>query len=93
MATKHGITLILAYIPTHSNVEADYVSLQSLLLEWHLLSHIAPADQLNMDINKGSNIFKLQAGFQLLSQLEVIFGILTYGSMSVSLHLGESHYF
>ena len=33
---KHSIILILAYIPTHLNVEADYLSLGQLLLEWHL---------------------------------------------------------
>ena len=37
---KHSITLIPAYIPTHLNVEADYLSEGWLLLEWHLLSQM-----------------------------------------------------
>ena len=40
---KHGITLILAYIPTHLNVEADYLSWDQKLLEWHLLPQVAQA--------------------------------------------------
>ena len=50
---KHGITLIPAYIPTHLNMEGDYLSQQKLEPEWHLLPHI------------------VQAGFQLLRQLEL----------------------
>ena len=34
---KHGITLIPAYIPTHLNMEADYLSWDWLLPEWQLL--------------------------------------------------------
>ena len=37
LTDKHGITLLPAYIPTHLNVEADYLSWDQLLLEWHLL--------------------------------------------------------
>ena len=37
LTNKHGITLIPAYIPTHLNVEADYLFWDWLLLEWHLL--------------------------------------------------------
>ena len=37
LTDKHGITLIPAYIPTHLNVEADYLSQDWLLPEWHLL--------------------------------------------------------
>ena len=33
LTDKHGITLLPAYIPTHLNVEADYVSQDQLLLE------------------------------------------------------------
>ena len=33
---KHSFTLIPANIPTHLNVEADYLSQGWLLLEWHL---------------------------------------------------------
>ena len=41
--TKHSITLITAYIPTHLIVEANYLSWGWLLPEWHLLPHIAQA--------------------------------------------------
>ena len=41
LTNKHGITLIHAYIPTHLNVEAYYLSQDWLLLEWHLLPHVA----------------------------------------------------
>ena len=43
LADKHGITLIPAYIPTHLNVEADYLSWDQLLPEWHLLPQVAHA--------------------------------------------------
>ena len=33
LTEKHGITLIPAYIPTHLNVEADYLSWDQLLPE------------------------------------------------------------
>ena len=37
LTDKHGITLLPAYIPTHLNVEADFLSRDHLLPEWHLL--------------------------------------------------------
>ena len=37
MTDKPGITLIPAYIPTHLNVDADYLSQGQMLPEWHLL--------------------------------------------------------
>ena len=40
---KHGITLLPAYIPTHLNVEADFLSRDWMLLEWHLLPQVAQA--------------------------------------------------
>ena len=43
LTDKHGITLLPAYIPTHLNVEADYLSLDQLLPEWHLLPQVAHA--------------------------------------------------
>ena len=43
LTDKHGITLIPAYIPTHLNVEANYLSLGQMLLEWHLLPWVAQA--------------------------------------------------
>ena len=43
LMNKHGITLLPAYIPTHLNVEADYLSWGWLLPEWHLLPQVAQA--------------------------------------------------
>ena len=43
LTDKHGITLIPAYIPTHLNVKADYLSQDQLLPEWHLLPPLAHA--------------------------------------------------
>ena len=43
LTDKHGITLLPAYIPTHLNVEADFLSWDQLLLEWHLLPQVAQA--------------------------------------------------
>ena len=43
LTDKHGITLLPAYIPTHLNVKADYLSWDQLLLEWYLLPKVAQA--------------------------------------------------
>ena len=43
LTNKHGITLIPAYIPTHLNVEVDYLSWDQLLPQWHLLPQVAHA--------------------------------------------------
>ena len=43
LSDKHSITLIPAYIPTHLNVEADYLFQGQLLSEWHLLPEMAQA--------------------------------------------------
>ena len=43
LTNKHGITLLPAYIPTHLNVEADFLSQDWLLPEWHLLPQVAQA--------------------------------------------------
>ena len=43
LTDKHGITLLPAYIPTHLNVEADFLSQDQMLLEWHLLPQVAQA--------------------------------------------------
>ena len=43
LTDKHGITLIPAYIPTHLNVEVEYLSQDQLLPEWHLLPQVAHA--------------------------------------------------
>ena len=41
LTNKHGITLIPAYIPTYLNVEANYLSQDQMLPEWHLLPQAA----------------------------------------------------
>ena len=43
LTEKHGITFLPAYIPTHLNVEADYLCQYQLLPEWHLLPQVAQA--------------------------------------------------
>ena len=43
LTDKHGITLLPAYIPTHLNAEADFLSRDRMLLEWHLLPQVAQA--------------------------------------------------
>ena len=43
LTDKHGITLIPAHIPTHFNVEADYLSQDGMLPEWHLLPQVSHA--------------------------------------------------
>ena len=40
LTDKQGITLLPAYIPTHLNVEADYLSWDQMLSEWHLLPQV-----------------------------------------------------
>ena len=41
LTDKHGITLLPAYIPTHLNVEADFLSQDQMLPERHLLPQVA----------------------------------------------------
>ena len=43
LTNKYGITLIPAHIPTHLNMEADYLFQDHLLPEWHLLLQVAQA--------------------------------------------------
>ena len=43
LTNMHGITLLPAYSPTHLNVEADFLSRDQLLPEWHLLLQVAQA--------------------------------------------------
>ena len=43
LTDKHGITVIPACIPTHHNVEADYLSQDWMLQEWHLVPQVAQA--------------------------------------------------
>ena len=40
LTEKHGIILISAYIPTHLNMKADYLSHDWMLPEWHLLPQV-----------------------------------------------------
>ena len=44
LTDKHGITLLPAYISPHLNVEADFLSQDQLIPEWHLLPQVAQAD-------------------------------------------------
>ena len=50
LTDKHGITLIPAYISTHLNVEAAYLSQHWLLPEWHLLPQVDQAVFLLWDL-------------------------------------------
>ena len=43
LTNKHGITLLPVYIPTHLNVEAEFLSQDRMLPEWHLLPQVAQA--------------------------------------------------
>ena len=43
LTDKHGITLLPAYIPTHLNVKADFLSRDQMFLEWYLLPQVAQA--------------------------------------------------
>ena len=43
LTDKHGITLLPAFIPTHLNVEADYLCWDWMLPESHLLPKVAQA--------------------------------------------------
>ena len=40
LANMHGIHLLPVYLPTHSKVEAGYLSQGRLVPEWHLLPHL-----------------------------------------------------
>ena len=43
LTNKHDTTLIPAYIPTHLNVKANYLSWDWMLPEWHLLPQVGQA--------------------------------------------------
>ena len=43
LTNKHGIPFIPVSIPTHLNVEVDYLSQDWMLPEWHLLPQVAHA--------------------------------------------------
>ena len=43
LTNKYGITLLPVYIPTHLNVEADFLSWDWMLPEWHLLPQVVQA--------------------------------------------------
>ena len=51
-----GITLILAYIPTHLNVEADYLSQDWMLPKWHFLPQVAQAFFLPLGPSRGGPV-------------------------------------
>ena len=53
LTNKHGITLLPAYIPTHLNVEADFLSWDWLLPEWHLLPQVAQAAFCHLGPSRG----------------------------------------
>ena len=53
LTDKHGITLLPAYIPTHLNVEADFLSWDWMLLEWHLLPQVAQGSYLSLGPSRG----------------------------------------
>ena len=55
LTDKHGITLIPAYIPTHLNVEADYLSQDQLLPEWHLLPQVVQAAFLPLELGNSTD--------------------------------------
>ena len=60
LAEKHGITLIPAYIPTHLNMELDYLWWGRLVPEWCLLPHISEVvfqlwGQLEVDLQESSH--------------------------------------
>ena len=55
LTNKHSITPIPAYIPTHLNVEADYLSQGQLLLEWHLIAHMTQAAFSSLGSTRGGS--------------------------------------
>ena len=79
LTDKHGITLLPAYIPTHLNVEADYLSWDWLLPEWHLLPQVAQAVFLPLGLSRGG-----PAGF-LFYSMSALF---SFGNSTASGDLG-----
>ena len=71
LTDKHGITLLLAYIPTHLSVEADYLSWNWLLPEWHLLPQVAFClwGLPEVDLLASSHSIQCQHCFSLETQL------------------------
>ena len=74
LTNKHGITLLQAYIPTHLNVEADYLSQDQLLPEWQLLPQVAQAtfhllDLPEVDLMASSHSTQCQHYFTLETPL------------------------
>ena len=71
---KHGITLIQASIPTHLNVEANYLSQDWMLPEWHLLPQVVQVafhlcGLLEVDLVASSHITQCQHYYTLESLL------------------------
>ena len=74
LTDKHGITLLPAYIPTHLNVEAYFLSWDWMLLEWHLLPQMAQAafhlwDLPEVDLLASSHSIQCQYYFTLETPL------------------------
>ena len=71
LANMPSITFIPVYIPTHLNVEANYLSLDQLVPKWHLIPHVVQVayhlwDQLEMNLlassctKHGQNYYTLE---------------------------------
>ena len=65
LADKYGITITSIYIHTNLNMAADYLLWVELVLEWHLLPHIAQAafqlcGQLKVDLLTSLNTNQCQ---------------------------------
>ena len=70
----HGFILLSAYLPTHLNVEADYLSQGRLVPEWQLLLHTAEAafqlwSQLEVDLLASSHATQCQHYYTLENPL------------------------
>ena len=61
LTNTHGITPIPAYIPTHLNVEANYLSQDWMLPEWHLLPQVAHASSLGPSRGGPAGIFSFHS--------------------------------
>ena len=74
LTDKCGITLIPAHIPTHFSVEANYLSWDQMLPEWHLLPQVAQAafhlwGLQEVDLPASSHSTQCQHYYTLESQL------------------------
>ena len=74
LADMYGITLIPSYIPTHLNVEADYLAQGRYVPEWHLLPNATEASfqhwgQLGVDLLASSHTNQCQHYYTLETPL------------------------